>query len=690
MKNNKKGSLLIGITLLSIVLLIIMMSIFNLNRKDAELITMKGDKEKSFQASNVGLRLAAKDIEDKIAKKIDDDEDITWSQLYNLEGHKSKEVLKQENEIHIKKDTDYDNYTYKYDYEKGKITAKGTYNHKKSFGKEKDDTNSHTTLTANYIMDYVGIQAGTINEYVTKKDNDFSAPGIKAIYSYETQYPMRPWINLYNYKIKEEDNQNRDVKEYVNRITNKESKTKTEDILSNGYVTKYPAPVGLYDFLNNDDKINLVDKIFDMCSALELKELDSENNKLFVDDNLSSSTMVFKAEGREEKEQLRKGFIANLLGAITNISKILYRKAKIHIKVYDTFGGFLSNTQYGNGVAENLGLNPNKPEQIAHCLKRVRARDEYGNLLKDDKGNYVYERALYKLVLDNNDNDDTDKLDDKTYEKMENSESKRLTTDDSDKKIYRLVGRNIMLIPLKSTVVIDGDLILEPTEKNKKYYKTVYDLNKDEQKNSANYSPDIVNGKIGDNLDMKRTYPVLFVTGNLIVNGSIKGIGTVISMKNIIINDFPYEKPDISQVCKFKSGLKDKDEYKKYYEDLEKGAIIIHANNNLVLNTINLNQYLNLIDMSRLEMNKQNIKGKNKQEDYGESDKDSNGEIEIDLEAGDKLPNNFTIISNSEAAAEEDDPPTSPDDSDSGADNGEPPNQYVSGGGSSQRTAETK
>ena len=690
MKNNKKGSLLIGITLLSIVLLIIMMSIFNLNRKDAELITMKGDKEKSFQASNVGLRLAAKDIEDKIAKKIDDDEDITWSQLYNLEGHKSKEVLKQENEIHIKKDTDYDNYTYKYDYEKGKITAKGTYNHKKSFGKEKDDTNSHTTLTANYIMDYVGIQAGTINEYVTKKDNDFSAPGIKAIYSYETQYPMRPWINLYNYKIKEEDNQNRDVKEYVNRITNKESKTKTEDILSNGYVTKYPAPVGLYDFLNNDDKINLVDKIFDMCSALELKELDSENNKLFVDDNLSSSTMVFKAEGNEEKKQVRQGILEKLIGGITNISKILYRKAKIQIKVYDTFGGFLSNTQYRNGVAENLGLNPNKPEQIAHCLKRVRARDEYGNLLKDDKGNYVYERALYKLVLDNNDNDDTDKLDDDTYKKMENSESQRLTTDDSDKKIYRLVGRNIMLIPLKSTVVIDGDLILEPTEKNKKYYKTVYDLNKDEQKNSANYSPDIVNGKIGDNLDMKRTYPVLFVTGNLIVNGSIKGIGTVISMKNIIINDFPYEKPDISQVCKFKSGLKDKDEYKKYYEDLEKGAIIIHANNNLVLNTINLNQYLNLIDMSRLEMNKQNIKGKNKQEDYGESDKDSNGEIEIDLEAGDKLPNNFTIISNSEAAAEEDDPPTSPDDSDSGADNGEPQNQYMSGGGSSQRTAETK
>ena len=164
-----------------------------------------------------------------------------------------------------------------------------------------------------------------------------------------------------------------------------------------------------------------------------------------------------------------------------------------------------------------------------------------------------------------------------------------------------------------------------------------------------------------NNLDMKRTYPVLFVTGNLIVNGSIKGIGTVISMKNIIINDFPYEKPDISQVCKFKSGLKDKDEYKKYYEDLEKGAIIIHANNNLVLNTINLNQYLNLIDMSRLEMNKQNIKGKNKQEDYGESDKDSSGEIEIDLEAGDNLPNNFTIISNSESEAEQDDPPTSPD-----------------------------
>ena len=73
----------------------------------------------------------------------------------------------------------------------------------------------------------------------------------------------------------------------------KEGKIEIEKILSNGYITKYSDPLGEYSFLNNDDSINVADKVFNMCSALELndKDLDPKNNKLFVDNDIDNTAI---------------------------------------------------------------------------------------------------------------------------------------------------------------------------------------------------------------------------------------------------------------------------------------------------------------------------------------------------------------------------------------------------------------
>ena len=94
----KKGSLLIAITLLSVILLIILMSIFNLHKKDTELIAIKGDKEKSFQSSNVGLKIAANDIEKQINERLKNDESMTWNDLYNLNNEIGNKNIDEKND----------------------------------------------------------------------------------------------------------------------------------------------------------------------------------------------------------------------------------------------------------------------------------------------------------------------------------------------------------------------------------------------------------------------------------------------------------------------------------------------------------------------------------------------------------------------------------------------------------------
>ena len=82
----RKGSLLIAVTLLSVVLLIIMMTIFNLNKKNAELTTYQSDREKAFQVAYIGLEKATEDIETNIQKDLNEKKikTVTWEYLYNL------------------------------------------------------------------------------------------------------------------------------------------------------------------------------------------------------------------------------------------------------------------------------------------------------------------------------------------------------------------------------------------------------------------------------------------------------------------------------------------------------------------------------------------------------------------------------------------------------------------------------
>ena len=85
----RKGSLIIATCLLSVVLLIILMTMFNINRKNAELITVQSDREKAYQVARIGLNKATEEIE----KAIDDyykknGTHITWNELYELKRDK--------------------------------------------------------------------------------------------------------------------------------------------------------------------------------------------------------------------------------------------------------------------------------------------------------------------------------------------------------------------------------------------------------------------------------------------------------------------------------------------------------------------------------------------------------------------------------------------------------------------------
>ena len=561
----KKGSLLIAITLLSVILLIILMTIFNLNKKDAELIAIKGDKEKALQSSNIGLKMAAKDIEEHINKKLQKNESITWNDLYQLKGNTSSR----------EKIDGHDEYRYEYEYKNGQIKATGIYKTGRTFGeKEKKDSServySKTILTANYLMDYVGVQASSINAEIREEKGNYSNPCIKGVYSYDTQYPMKPWINMYDNTISKKDNENRTIKDDCKNV---------DKILSEGYVTKEQNPLGLYSFTNDPassdfeasgsgKNINSLDKLFNMCASLDLKS--SPNNKLLTDDCKDYKWMVFsiKKEVYENWKLSRKfdsesDFIDWLVDALLpNVSGkkvvIFYRQLKVGVMIHDTLGGYLTDEDYSKKVLDSLGV---KGEQIKPYLKAIKTKET------EKYGGYV----LYRL------------------------KNGKISNEDSIKDVYRLRGRNVILIPINSTVVIDGDLILEPEEGYKSFYKTVYDLKKGESSDK-----DLSPQKVNSNFDGREShYPVLLVTGNLVVNGSIKGVGTVMSMKNVIINNFPYS----IDKYKFKSNS-DYEDYMEYYNDPEKGAIIVHANGRLAINSCEVNQLFSQKDLSRLMMSK--------------------------------------------------------------------------------------
>ena len=212
----RKGSLLIAVTLLSVVLLIIMMTIFNLNKKNAELTTYQSDREKAFQVAYIGLEKATEDIETNIQKDLNEKKikTVTWEYLYNLKTNTQITGKPLENKDFYEDGE----YKYSFKYNKGQITSIGTYK------------KSKVTLTANYAMDYMGLSSNGIN-YIKAKT---PVASLKSVYSYKTQYPMQTWIN----KDQSDD-----------RSSEEEIPSGVEIPLPNDRIMTY------YDLLNNDNPL---------------------------------------------------------------------------------------------------------------------------------------------------------------------------------------------------------------------------------------------------------------------------------------------------------------------------------------------------------------------------------------------------------------------------------------------------
>ena len=88
--------------------------------------------------------------------------------------------------------------------------------------------------------------------------------------------------------------------------------------------------------------------------------------------------------------------------------------------------------------------------------------------------------------------------------------------------------------------------------------------------------------------ELNENYPVLVVTGNLVVNGSIRGTGTVFSMNSITINALPSKDDENDLIDPNRTDSKGnsyKSKYANYIgnKNIDNGAVIIHACNQLYI-----------------------------------------------------------------------------------------------------------
>ena len=525
----RKGSLIIATCLLSVVLLIILMTMFNINRKNAELITVQSDREKAYQVAKIGLNKATEEIE----KAIDDyykknGTHITWKELYELKQAKTPvDFTDNANKI--------DNEGYvscEYSYENGKIQSTGSYG---TSSKDK----IKITLTANYIMDYMGIYSSGVY-YIPrdkKEENDrANIVGLNAVYSQLTQSPMTPWINRYG---------------------------NVSDILSipmpkNGYLTYFNLssnPISNYYLLYNNEFCISSDKTYgkttesknEKIKNSQYRDITSESSRCFIMDMVKSLNVAeqYKYDKGTDEEEIPHVFIANKDIDKDNkepVNKLpigrlkkLYLKHNMDKYYYDSIF---------DAVQDNLKEVNIDGNQIGKAIDTLPlAKDANGDITAVYKFDNKHIRE--KLNISESPLPEQNVTASIPTESFSDSDSK------NNKNIYLLKGRNIIIIPIYATVVIDGDLILVPNER----------------------MPE----------DDKANYPVLFVTGNLVVNGSIKGIGTIFSMNSITINALPDVNVGFKKDAKY-------EKYKKYDENIEKnGAIIVHACNQVYIsNTFSL------------------------------------------------------------------------------------------------------
>ena len=159
------------------------------------------------------------------------------------------------------------------------------------------------------------------------------------------------------------------------------------------------------------------------------------------------------------------------------------------------------------------------------------------------------------------------------------------TSEKTKKNIYLCQGRNVIAIPINTTFVINGDLILAPEETNSEIEK-FYGFNKDDANNGQPHK-NSQNTSLTDK-ELNENYPVLFVTGNLVVNGNIRGTGTVFSMNSITINALPSKDDEndlIDPNRKDSKGNSYKSKYANYIgnKNIDNGAVIVHACNQLYI-----------------------------------------------------------------------------------------------------------
>ena len=552
----RKGSLLIAVTLLSVILLIIMMTILNLNKKNAELTTVQSDREKAFQAANIGLQKAAEDIEIEIQNYINNNkniETVTWADLYKLSKPKT------EGKPTTNKDG---NYKYSFRYDKGKITATGTYK------------KSKVTLTANYAMDYMGISSNGIN-YIKDKT---SVANIKSIYSYKTQYPMQTWVNT--------------------------DQSDGADVIS-------PNPISMpsdgimtyYNLLNNDDN-DYSEAISNHYIIYNRPKYDNANLNYTSSERVITSNELSTDETDDtivetEVTELLSKIDSTQKTSISNTSDILSTSSRNYIKelvksvnigshgaIYastKTHNFSLSETRNNLNVSLITGLflklyskTVSKPSICSILTTNVDSNDINTNNIKPlgegDNGIYVLDQFPNISESPFNYNYDESKYNGNINEK-------------TNKNIYLCQGRNVIAIPINTTLIINGDLILAPNE-TKPEIEKFYGFNKDDANNGQPHKNSQTTSLTDKELN--ENYPVLVVTGNLVVNGSIRGTGTVFSMNSITINALPSKDDENDLIDPNRTDSKGnsyKSKYANYIgnKNIDNGAVIIHACNQLYI-----------------------------------------------------------------------------------------------------------
>lgn len=181
-KKRNRGSLIVAVCLLGVVLLIFLVSELKINRSNAMQLNMVSESEAALMAAHSGLEAASSYLKDKMGEinfaNNPNDESI-FKERHDVDW---TDTVDHEKNMSVNGETQY-----KYSIKNGKITAYGRYTVKDG----KKDKSVIRKLTANYITDYLGVSANDY-EYLYGR---YKMANINAIYSYDTQYPMEAWIN---------------------------------------------------------------------------------------------------------------------------------------------------------------------------------------------------------------------------------------------------------------------------------------------------------------------------------------------------------------------------------------------------------------------------------------------------------------------------------------------------------------